>query len=293
MISLKDLRKKIQGIKSTQQITNAMKLMASVKLRRVISEYLSIHLFHDKLEQIILHLKSFMHEHSFSHVLYNKKKEINNIGYIIFTAERGLCGSFNLELIKYAENTISKCKRSQSSIKLIVIGKKGIEFFSKNNYEILSSYCLQSLQEKESLSNSVTKLVIDSYKNNVLDEICLIYSGFISTIERKFEHKVLLPVEEITKGKEAQVKYHKIQFEPSFEEVFNKTINAYIYSSIQRALVETTASEMAARMVAMDSATDRAQEMLENLTLTLNRTRQAIITKELIEIVSTANVLSC
>jgi len=209
-------------------------------------------------------------------------REIETVGYIIVTSNRGLCGSFNSNIIKRAESEMAA--DSEHGV-IIAIGSRGRDYFKKRGYTIESEY----LAPPESISfietRTISKPVIDMYNNGEIDKIKLIYTSYVNTLEQRVKCATLLPFE-IGNDPDALKHRKEVEYEPSVSEVFNYLIPKYVELVVYGAIVESATCEHAARRMAMENATDNALDMLENLSLFYNRARQAAITDEIIEIIA-------
>lgn len=289
MPTLKDIRKKIQGVRSTQQITKAMKMMATVKLRRAMDAHLSTHLYLEKLEQMVVDLRTILPE-QIDHPLMGGRP-VKTRGIVLVTGERGLCGSFNHDLIKTCQRLLQEDPAIEK--KLILIGRKGYDHFRRQPHAIIGSHPDLVGKYSQKALAAAARNAITLYTTGIIDELVIIYTHFVSPLERRIETRILLPVSEI--GAERQARpptSHPIQFDPSPEAILTALIPRYIEGLFMKAVLESSASEQAARMVAMDAATDRAQDMIDDWSMKFNRTRQAVITKELSEVIAGADALA-
>ncbi len=289
MPTLKDIRKKIQGVRSTQQITKAMKMMATVKLRRVMEAHLSTHLYLEKLEQMVVDLRAILPE-GIDHPLLGGRP-VKTRGIVLVTGERGLCGSFNHDLIKTCLRLLQEDPDREK--KLLLIGRKGYDHFRRQAYTIIGSHPDLIGKYSQKALVAAARNAITLYSTGIVDELVIVYSHFVSTLERHNETRILLPVSEIGADRQARPPtHHPIQFDPSPEAILSALIPRYIEGLFMKAVLESSASEQASRMVAMDAATDRAQEMIDDWSMKFNRTRQAVITKELSEVIAGADALA-
>lgn len=286
MPGLKDIRKKMLGVRSTQQITRAMKMMATVKLRRAMDSYLSTHLYLEKLEQMVVDLRAVLPA-TCSHPLFGGRP-VKTTGIVLVTGERGLCGSFNHDLVKTCLRRLQD--QPDREKKLVLIGKKGVDHFRRLAYTVIGSHPDLVGKYSQKALGLAARNAISLYTSGVIDELVIIYTHFVSTLDRRIETRVLLPISEIGAGR--KTRHHgdqRIQFDPSPAAILSALIPRYVEGLFMKAVLESSASEQAARMVAMDAATDRAQEIIDELTMKFNRTRQAVITKELSEVIAGAD----
>ncbi|NND70601.1 MAG: ATP synthase F1 subunit gamma [Rhodothermales bacterium] len=303
MASLRDIRNRISSVKNTQQLTRAMKMVAAAKLRRAQERIFSTRPYAYKIGQTIGHLKA--HVDPGAHPLFEQRPEIQTVLMVIVTADRGLAGAFNANIIKLAEQTIEQnyAEYKQSgNLLLMCIGRKGHDHFRNRDYKLVGDYrgTFDSLEFKT--ANNVADRLEDGYRKGEWDEVVLLYNEFKNTISQNRiaepylpvpAHQFVTPVMELegsTVPDEHDGSLDYI-FEPSPGAILDMIVPQYLSFQVWRALLESNASEQGARMVAMDNATSNARELLKDLTLSYNRARQAAITKELIEITSGADAL--
>jgi F-type H+-transporting ATPase subunit gamma len=277
---MQDIKRRIKSVDSTKQITKAMELVSSAKLRRARQRAEENRPYFEKIEEaiqgILPHAKEVQSP-------YLDQREIKKTGYIVITGDRGLCGGYNTNAIKKAQSHMN-----DREVSVIGIGQKGVNFFRKKGYDLDGEFV--SISEKPMFSDakSIGKLAMELYENEMIDEVNLVYTEFVSTINHKPRLIKLLPLQEKEVPEEFQERDEVMTYEPSPEEVLNYLIPKYVESMIYGALIEASASEQGARRVAMESATDNAEEMIGDLNLKYNRARQASITQEISEIVGGA-----
>ena len=286
MPSLKDLRNRIGSVKSTKKITSAMKMVAAAKLKRAQDNAEKTRPYASKMHEIVESLTS-------SGIAQVKKfgvrkKDKKNILLIVCSADRGLCGGFNGSIIKYT-NKLSGELSKNSNLSYIFVGKKAYQTLKrKYDNSIVKFFTdIANPSIKFELSSSVRDLVLELFLSNKIDECHLIYTEFKSAISQTVKSHKLLPIENSGESKNTKT----YEFEPSEENVLNEIIPRNIAIQIHSGLLENLASEQGSRMTAMDNATRNANDMIDNLTLLYNRSRQALITSELIEIISGAEAV--
>ncbi|MCL1874536.1 MAG: ATP synthase F1 subunit gamma [Clostridiales bacterium] len=282
MPSARDIKRRIKSVKSTQQITKAIKMVAAVKLRRVQSSLLDLRPYADKLQSLLDHLGGEL-GHPFL-----QEREIKRACFVIIAGESGLCGGFNGNLLRFAEEQLAACPHPHA---LYLLGAKAHDYFRRSEREILNSHSSLSDNPSFSQGKELAQLLANSYLAGEFDQINLIYTEFKSTMSQKPGIKQLLPLaHQPGEAIEANLLVDYI-FEPDAKSLLEAVLPQYVEITAYRALLESKASEHGARMAAMTSATDNALEMIDNLTLSLNRARQAAITNEIIEIVGGAAAL--
>ena len=291
MPSLKDLRNRISSVKSTKKITSAMKMVAAAKLKRAQDNAEKTRPYARKMSEIVNSLveNNKSKEFKFSE---KKTKKTRNILLIVCSADRGLCGGFNGSIIKFSKKLSEKLINDGGQVSYIFVGKKA--------YQSLQRFCGESILEyfsdianpsiKFELASSIRDKILELFLNDSMDECHLIYTEFKSAISQTVQSLKLLPLNAL-ETKDSNNSNKSYDFEPSEEEILNEIIPKNIAIQIHTALLENLASEQGSRMTAMDNATRNANDMIDNLTLFYNRSRQALITKELIEIISGAEAV--
>jgi F-type H+-transporting ATPase subunit gamma len=289
MATLRDIKRRIVGVKNTQKITKAMKMIAAAKLRKAQTNILNARPYTDKIASIISKLPS---EDDLSSNPFFVRRDVKNAAIVVVTADRGLCGSFNQNIIKETERYINEeLKTENINYQLFSAGKKGNDYFRKRDYEIIGSESgiFSSLEYNSALN--IYNQIVPKFLEEEIDKVVLIYNSFVSIINQKLETKQLLPVTTESGSKEENKDNTNYIYEPSRTYIFKYVIPKHLKAQIWRALLESNAAELSARMTAMDNATTNADEMIKSLNLTYNKERQAAITKEILEIVSGANAL--
>ncbi len=304
MASLKDIRDRISTVKNTQQLTRAMKMVAAAKLRRAQERIFATRPYAYKIGQTIGHLKA--HVDPSAHPLFARRQEIGKVLLIVVTADRGLAGAFNSNIIKLAEKTIADSYGSykeSGNLLLMCVGRKGHEHFKNRDYNLVGDYrgCFENLDF--GTANTVADRVEEGYRNGEWDEAVLLYNEFKNTISQNRiaepylpipEEQFVTPVMQLSETTDVSDENGSSDyiFEPSPDAILDMIVPQYLSYQVWRAFLESNASEQGARMVAMDNATSNAADILKDLKLTYNRARQAAITKELIEITSGADALA-
>lgn len=288
--SIRDIKRRISGINSMEHITNAMKLVSAAKLRRAKSTYergkRNLHYIMEVIEEVFHNAEDVP-----SHYI-KKNEEVNKAAYIVVTSCRGLAGSFNTNVIRHTEKLIKESGRDHTTAVVAAIGSKGRDYFIRQEYEIEKEYCFPpediSFLETREISDSLIKM----YDEGEINELVLVSTKFHTALEQRVFHKTILPLEIEEELYKEQPFGSDIEYEPSTDAVFNYLIPKYVELTVYNAIIESATCEHAARRIAMENATDNAKEMLEALTLTYNRTRQAAITNEISEIVGGAEALA-
>lgn len=287
MATLKQIRQRIKTAKSIQQITRAMKLVAAARLKKAQDRVLEARPYSDKMREFMLSLSAAGELPA--HPLL-EKRNVERIGLVLVTADRGLAGSYNTNLIRRAGEWL----RAQTvPVKLIGVGKKGGQFFSKRGFELVHQHSVPTAGATLADAQEVTRLAREMFESGEADAIYLCYSKFYSPIRQVPQIIQLLPIEPPeTPDEDSAAKVRKeYRFEPEPDQLLGILLPKYVLTLIYQALLEATASEHGSRMTAMTSATDNAGKMIHTLTLNANRARQAGITKEILEVVGGAEAL--
>jgi F-type H+-transporting ATPase subunit gamma len=284
MASLKIIRKRISSVKSTQKITKAMKMVSAAKLRRAQEAATAARPYADKLTHLLHNVAARVVDST--HPLLQTRPEERSIHLLLVTADRGLCGGYNANLIRKAEALLQE--RGREHVRMTIVGRRGFDYFKKRNVHIADKHINLFGGPGSELARSIAEQLAREFADGTTDGVYLIYSHFRSALVQLPTLEKLLPITpEAAAGADA-IDY---LYEPNAAELLDRLLRQYVTVLIHRAFLEATASEHGARMTAMESATSNASDMIESLTLAMNRARQANITKELMEIVGGAEAL--
>ena len=291
MPSLKDLKNRIGSVKSTQKITSAMKMVAAAKLRKAQEQAIASRPYCSSMEKIVSSLASKLIDNAPD--LLKGKKEIKKQLLVVFSADRGLCGGFNGSISRAVKLEVKKSKDLGIETKLLFVGRKSADTLKKDfQQHIVEIVTGNSTNPIYSDALSISSKIVDLYQRDEFGSCKIIFNKFVSAITQEVTLKSLIPIE--TNNEDASYKNQVnsvYEYEPSEEVILEELLNKNIATQLFSAQMESTASELAARMTAMDNATRNAGDLIDRLTLQYNRTRQAFITKELIEIISGAEAL--
>lgn len=285
--NMKDIKNRINSVKNSSQITNAMNIVSSTKFKKFQKLTLKARDYSNTLDILFKNLLEGLENDK--HILFRGKKEVKRIGIIVMTSDRGLCGGFNSNTIKKLDSMKKEFEKEGKTISVINVGRKASEYARDNKIDVDSEYIQLIPELMFEKAKSISEDIVDYYLNDMYDEVYLIYSKFQSIINYELTVEKIMPFK--LKDEHISTKKSFFVFEPSKEEVLIKFIPKMLNIKIYQAMLENTASEHSARMNAMKNASDNAQELIDKLTLEYNRVRQAIITQELTEIVSGANAL--
>lgn len=286
MPGMRDIKRRIRSIRNTQQITKAMKMVAAAKLRKVQAGVVAARPYADKVREVMERL--VRGAETFNHPLLDVRPR-QAVGYVVLTGDRGLCGGYNANIIRLTEQRLRAEEEAKTA--LVPVGRKGRDYFRRRRYEIFKSFTELGDIPNFIQARELARELVAMYQDGVFDEVNLVYTEFISALRQRPVVVRLLPVaspEGEDKGAGDQVEYI---YEPSPAGVLDTLLPRYVETQVYRALLEAKASEWGSRMTAMGSATDNAAEMIDKLTLSFNRARQAAITKEINEVVSGAQAL--
>ena len=293
MPNLKELKNRISSVKSTRKITSAMKMVAASKLRRAQELAESSRVYADSLSFILSSLAGNTKNSSDLPEILTGRENSKISLLIINSSDRGLCGGFNSNLFRNAKNWISEQQEKGKSVKIITVGKKASSFYKKTDLDVIANFDdLNSNDKQLQVSEEIKNKIMELFENNEIDEVSILFNKFVSVIAQEPTYQSLIPLsneeadEEVTDTSNAV-----FEFEPDKNELLEYLVPRNFLTQIYRSVLESSASEHAARMTSMDNATRNAGDMIDRLTLTYNRTRQAFITKELIEIISGAEAV--
>lgn len=286
MPSLRDLRRRIKSIKSTQQITKAMKAVSAAKMRRAQDSVIAARPYAKRLIGVLGRVASVAS--GVRHPLL-EVREPKKVLYVVITADRGLCGGFNANIIRKAVAET----RGLPDVSLVCVGRKARDYFRRRGYNIVQQYVGLGESVRASQASEIARFIMDRYSQGEFDAVYLVYSEFVNVLVQRPVVVKLLPAEpprEEESDKKAAGRVDYI-FEPSAEDVLGALLPKYVTNTVFQGLLESKAGEHSARMTAMDNATKNASEMIDRLTLSMNKARQAAITKEISEIVGGAAAL--
>lgn len=282
MANLKDIRDRIKSVKSIQKVTSAMKMVAAAKVRRAQEKMEQARPYTFALEEVIHHLLPDI-DRDILDLL--EVRDIKRKAYVIVSADRGLAGAFNANIIKIAEQEIHEF--GKENVDIFCIGKKSRDYFKHRDYKIVESHVEFWNELDYDNAMMIGRSIIDHFISGKVDEIHVVYNYFINLAQQEVKSEVLLPLVYDQQDKEIKDKL----YEPSKEKLVGSLVPRHLNIQIWKYLLESYASEQAARMMAMENATTNAKDMIKSLTLEFNKARQAAITTEMLEIVSGAEAL--
>ena len=315
MPNLKAIRDRIKSVKNTRKITEAMRLVAAAKVRRAQAQVLATRPFADRLAQVLSGLQTRLKFEDVDLPLM-KQREVKTVALVVVSGDRGLCGAYNTNVIRRAENRAQELTQADVNYRFVLIGRKAIQYFKRREQPIEAQFeGLEQVPTAEE-ANMIADAVLSQFLSEEVDRVELIYTKFVSLVASRPAVQTLLPLDRqgleakddevfrlTTRGGNFAVERGTVEapdakemprdmiFEQDPAQILNALLPLYLNNQILRALQESAASELAARMTAMNNASDNASELVGNLTLVYNKARQAAITQELLEVVAGAEAL--
>ncbi len=293
MPNLKELKNRIASVKSTKKITSAMKMVAASKLRRAQELAESSRVYADSLEFILSSLAGKKTTNSDLPEILTGRENPKTTLLVVNSSDRGLCGGFNSNLFRNAKNWIAQQQSQGKTVKLMTVGKKAASFYRRSDIDVIAGFDdLTSNDRQLQVAEEVKNKIVDLFESKEVDEVSILFNKFISAISQEPTYQSITPMAtEESPEEETETSNAVFEFEPDKNELLEYLVPRNFLTQIYRSILESSASEHAARMTSMDNATRNAGDMIDRLTLTYNRTRQAFITKELIEIISGAEAV--
>ncbi len=290
MATLRDIQNRIKAVQNTQKITKAMKMVAAAKLRKVQTRMLDLRPYANKMQDVLNSLASGADRESHPLLALRTRKTVE---VVVFTSDRGLCGAFNTNILKAAQQTIEKHKSDGFEVSISTVGKKSRDYFKRKKISTRNSWTGISGNVLFSDAEKIANDIKENYINETMDEVVVVYNAFKSMVAQTVTESKLLPLspEEAGDAEAAPESSADFIYEPSMEAIFDSLIPRNVDTQIYRALLESSAAEEAARMSAMENATQSCDEMVSKLTLQFNKARQASITAELMDIVGGVEAL--
>lgn len=284
MASLRDIKTRITSTKKMSQITKAMQMVSAAKMNRAEMNAKSFVPYMEKIQEVTASIA--MGSKDVSHPML-MQRPVKKTGYIVITSDRGLAGAFNSNVIRHVYQTIQKRHKSNDEYAIIAIGRMGRDFFKKRGMNVILDIVAVPDQPEFAEIKDITSKAVGMFADETFDELYMYYNHYVSVIQHDVTEKKLLPLTDIS----SSTKLTSYEYEPSAEEILEVLLPQYAESLIYGALLDSKASEHSARMTAMKSATDNASDLIDSLSLSYNRARQAAITQEITEIVGGAAAL--
>ncbi|MGA1262301.1 MAG: F0F1 ATP synthase subunit gamma [Prochlorothrix sp.] len=315
MANLKAIRDRIQSVKNTRKITEAMRLVAAARVRRAQEQVLNTRPFADRLAQVLHGLQARLRFEEADLPLL-KTREVKTVGLLVVSGDRGLCGAYNSNVIRRAENRAKELTAEGVNYKMVIVGRKALQYFNRREYPILSNYTNLEQVPTAAEASQIADEILSLFLSDGVDRVELIYTKFVSLVSSRPVIQTLLPLtpqglevsdDELfrltTRDGHFEVERNKVTIEDKplprdmiFEQdpvqILNALLPLYLNNQLLRALQESAASELAARMTAMNNASDNASDLIKSLTLSYNKARQAAITQQILEVAGGAEALS-
>jgi F-type H+-transporting ATPase subunit gamma len=291
MATLRDIRQRIQGVKSTAKITSAMKMVATAKLKRAQTSIESARPYFRKIDYILSNLVSSLSD-DYTHPLLRKAEEVKQIAIVVITSDRGLCGSFNTNLLKEAIRHSEELQKQypDAVINFIPVGRKGVSFLKKRKYNLVAEFQNIFAELNFEHAREIVNTFTGKFISGEYDKVVIVTNEFINVLKQSPSVRNVLPIENISGDDKASASVDYI-FEPSKEAIIDDLLPKLVDIKVWSSLLESNAAEQAARRIAMDNATRNAKDLISFLELQYNKARQADITKEMLEIIGGADAL--
>jgi len=296
MASIKDISRRIGSVKNTRKTTKAMEMVAGARLRRAQSRIEALRPYAERMMELMQEV-SRVTEHTAQFPLLEVREEIKTVAIVMLTGDRGLAGAFNANIIRHGLLLADEQRAKGRKIEWFVVGKKGIGTMRFRGFDVKES--IQGITDKPKYTDAedMAHRIVTAYVNGEVDQVHLVYNHFKSAVEQKVTEQIILPLgKELVETAEVSEEERKLQgdfiYEPESAAILAELLPSYVDTGIYRALLESTASEHGARMTAMRNASESAEEMVDKLTLDMNKARQAAITQEILEVVGGAEALA-
>ncbi len=288
MANLKEIKRKIKSVENTKKTTRAMKLVSTAKLRRAEMAAKKSRVYAEKINEVLSDISHKINQYKVGGIdshYFDIKDDIEKVDIVFVTADKGLCGGFNIQTIKKVQTLMKKYKDKKVKVRLRAIGRKGIDFFKFQGVELLTSNIGVSSSPTYDKASEIINGAISDFENGITDKVILVHNGYKNMISQELRVVDVVPIEE-PDGKES-VSLSMMELEPAEDEtILNSLMKKYFEYNMYYALIDSLAAEHSARMQAMENATNNASERVHQLTLAYNKARQESITTELIEIIS-------
>ena len=288
MANLKEIKRKIKSVENTKKTTRAMKLVSTAKLRRAEMAAKKSRVYAQKINEVLSEIAYKINQYKVGGIdsrYFDTKENIEKVDIVFVTADKGLCGGFNIQTIKQVQALMKEYKDKKVKVRLRAIGRKGIEFFKFQGIDLLTSDIGVSSSPTYEKAGEIIRKAIDDFENGITNKIILVHNGYKNMISQELKVVDIVPIEEPTK--EESYSKSMMELEPEDDEtILNSLMKKYFEYNMYYALIDSLPAEHSARMQAMENATNNASDRVHQLTLAYNKARQESITTELIEIIS-------
>ncbi len=289
MPTLRQIRQRIRSVKNISQVTRAMEMIAAAEMRRAQQATLASRNYSEKAREVMQYVAAEPGRSKNLNPLLEKRPDVKSIAVVLYTADRGLAGAYNVNVIRKTMDFIKPFEKEAKSIRLITVGKRGRDLMRRFGKQVVADFSDMGTRPEIVQVSALARAALDEFLTGRADEVYLAYTDFVNVLRQVPTVKRVLPIEQAEIKREGPGAVYL--YEPSAEQILAQVLPRFVEMQIYQALLEAIASEQAARMVAMRNATDNAKELIENLTLLRNKVRQASITKEILDIVGGAEAL--
>ncbi|TAH51621.1 MAG: ATP synthase F1 subunit gamma [Chloroflexota bacterium] len=289
MATLRQIRQRIRSVKNISQVTRAMEMIAAAEMRRAQQATLASRNYSDKAREVLKYVATEPGGGKNLHPLLEARQEVNAIAVVLYTADRGLAGAYNVNVIRKTTDFIKPFEKEGKSVRLITVGKRGRDLMRRFGKHVVADFSDMGTRPEILQVSALARAALDEFLSGRADQVHLAYTDFVNVLRQTPTIKQVLPIEHADIKHEGPTAVYL--YEPSAEQILAQVLPRFVEIQIYQSLLESIASEQAARMVAMRNATDNAKELIESLTLLRNKVRQASITKEILDIVGGAEAL--
>ncbi|OQY90945.1 MAG: ATP synthase F1 subunit gamma [Chloroflexi bacterium UTCFX4] len=289
MATLRQIRQRIRSVKNISQVTRAMEMIAAAEMRRAQQATLASRNFSEKAREVMQYVATEPGRSKLLHPLLEERSEVKAIAVVLFTADRGLAGAYNVNIIRKALDFCAPLEKQGKTLRFITVGKRGRDLMRRFGKHVVADFSEMGTRPEIVQVSALARAVLDEFLHGNADQVYLAYTNFGNVLRQTPTLRRVLPIEQAEIKREGPPQVYL--YEPNAEQVLDQVLPRFVEVQVYQALLEAIASEQAARMMAMRNATDNAKELIESLTLLRNKVRQASITKEILDIVGGAEAL--
>jgi F-type H+-transporting ATPase subunit gamma len=289
MATLRQIRQRIRSVKNISQVTRAMEMIAAAEMRRAQQATLASRNYSEKAREVMQYVATEPGRSKMLHPLLEERSEIKSIAVVLYTADRGLAGAYNVNVIRKTMDFIKPFERDGKPVRVITVGRRGRDLMRRFGKQVVADFSDMGTRPEVAQVTALARATIDEFLSGRADQVHLAYTDFVNVLRQIPTIKQILPIEQADIKHEGPPQVYL--YEPTAEQILAEVLPRFVQVQIYQALLESIASEQAARMVAMRNATDNAKELIESLTLLRNKVRQASITREILDIVGGAEAL--
>lgn len=289
MATLRQIRQRIRSVRNISQVTRAMEMIAAAEMRRAQLATLASRNYSEKARQVMQYVATEPGRSKMLHPLLEERPNPKSIAVVLYTADRGLAGAYNVNVIRKTLDFIQPFEKEEKAVRLITVGKRGRDLMRRFGKQVVADFSEMGTRPEIVQVSALSRAVLDEFLTGNADQVYLAYTDFVNVLRQVPTVRRVLPIEQAEIKREGPPQVYL--YEPNAEEILAEVLPRFVEVQVYQALLEAIASEQAARMVAMRNATDNAKELIESLTLLRNKVRQASITKEILDIVGGAEAL--